>query len=92
MEKITLESNLFKTLFSSIALDIYLIDFILMIMRIEIPNSKKGIFTLTGILIIRYIGAVLLSLFYLCVCAFLLLISKNICKMFLFFESPLTKK
>ena len=33
--------NLFKTLFSSIALDIYLIDFILMIMRIEIPNSKK---------------------------------------------------
>jgi len=42
MEKITLESNLFKTLFSSIALDIYLIDFILMIMRIEIPNSKKA--------------------------------------------------
>lgn len=32
----------FKTLFSSIALDIYLIDFILMIMRIEIPNSKKA--------------------------------------------------
>ena len=26
----------------SIALDIYLIDFILMIMRIEIPNSKKA--------------------------------------------------
>lgn len=38
MEKIILESNLFKTLFSSIALDIYLIDFILMIMRIEIPK------------------------------------------------------
>ena len=37
MEKITLESNLFKT----IALDIYLIDFILMIMRIEITNSQK---------------------------------------------------
>lgn len=75
MEKITLESNLFKTLFSSIALDIYLIDFILMIMRIEIPNSKKGIFTLTGILIIRYIGAVLLSLFTY-VFVLLLLISK----------------